>query len=896
MDAEDLLFTNTYINNPNLLETIDSKRNAEFRKFIEESNERDRVEKLERILKDVEIEDIDNDYNDIYNSNKFSKEIIEPLVNVKRYKREVVTYINIDSRDRQKLIYPNASHFKISLGRTYYNIKSIKLAKMEFPNTNAVINRTNNMVYWRNLNDILEDKYDTVTKNYPIYNIDIRIGSYDSSSLQTELEAKLGGVRRNDTNNFHYFIVTLDIETDVVQFISLSLRELGNNPVETLVGTGIIKVFASGHGFVDGQEIYVIGSKTVAGIPSDFINGPHVITVLNADEFFYETTINAAETNTGGGNTFKVGTYAPFQLLFGEYMNTIAPNIGYPLENSSQLIDVKLKDQSILYQLQITLNSTHMFDTGYINTPIVIEDTFTAVDGNRVITKILSKTSILVIYNTKIDVPIFTGTIKYTALIDSVPTLITQTIASIENFNIDSILISTYTPHNYDLGDIGKTITFYDTATTPLLDGDQTLDNVLSDTQFVILGSLLTGGEFVSSVSGDAGYIAIHDPIKTFTYKISGITFGNQTLVTLMDDHILKVGDRIQFYNLITTPSVLERDRGIFNVISVPSSNTFMIDFKTIDMDINSLDGAYIGTNILELIFPNHGFNYITSIVNNGGNDRLVTTILPHNLVIGSTVRLSMTNSVPSIDNTTTTYTITDVPSINTFVVQTAVTLVVPGTFGLIGIESNDFYIYGCNSVDNFSSDYINGTKFTIREIVDINTFRFDAVNSFSLTSMIGGGSSIYISSILHGFNGTQTNLKNSVVARSINLEGENYTFLVCPQLSTMRNTGSVKDIFARVTLDQSPGGVVFSFLSNPKTFNETPLDSLSELEFGVVNYDGSYYIFNDLDYSFVLEITEIIDTTDQFNINSRRGIIDSSMVSPTATIKSDNIPYQNHS
>jgi hypothetical protein len=86
-------------------------------------------------------------------------------------------------------------------------------------------------------------------------------------------------------------------------------------------------------------------------------------------------------------------------------------------------------------------------------------------------------------------------------------------------------------------------------------------------------------------------------------------------------------------------------------------------------------------------------------------------------------------------------------------------------------------------------------------------------------------------------------------------------------------NTGNVKDIFARITLDQSPGNMVFAYLSNPKTFDTVPLDKLNELDFKILNYNGSFYDFNDLDYSFTLEITEVKDITDAFNFSSRRGV-----------------------
>jgi hypothetical protein len=81
-----------------------------------------------------------------------------------------------------------------------------------------------------------------------------------------------------------------------------------------------------------------------------------------------------------------------------------------------------------------------------------------------------------------------------------------------------------------------------------------------------------------------------------------------------------------------------------------------------------------------------------------------------------------------------------------------------------------------------------------------------------------------------------------------------------------------VRNVFARITLDQSPGSMVFSFLSNPKTFDTVPFNQLSELEFSIVNWDNTLYEFSDLDYSFTLEITEEIDITDGFNLSSRRG------------------------
>jgi hypothetical protein len=193
------------------------------------------------------------------------------------------------------------------------------------------------------------------------------------------------------------------------------------------------------------------------------------------------------------------------------------------------------------------------------------------------------------------------------------------------------------------------------------------------------------------------------------------------------------------------------------------------------------------------------------------------------------------------------------------------------GDGGIIGM-SNQFYVYGSTEIGGISSTAINNMLYNVKDIIDEHTFTFDCAE-FSTKSENSGGNNVYISSLKHGFNGIQQNTKNSLLNRSINLEGENYSFLCCPQLSTMLNTGKVENVFARITLDQSPGSVVFNFLSNPKIFDTAPLYELTELEFSVVNYDNTLYEFNDLDYSMVLEITEIVDTFTDSNFNSRTGL-----------------------
>jgi len=881
-DENDILFTNQFISKPELTDV--TLHDEEFRTFYKREIEKSEQSSDKRsiksgsILQQSLINDID-DENSLLNTNKFNKESnnINDIEGTRK-RRIQKTYVNVDSRDSDRRLYPKPSYFKIFLGKTFYNVKSVKLASIEFPNTNAVINSNNNRIYWRNKEDIDIDIIDSITNTYPVYETDLHIGSYIATGLQTEMTDKLDLIkRRNKFGDYHYFIVELNIETDIVTFTSLTLTQLAVNPINVTAGLGLINVTVPSNivsTISNGDIYYIVGSKTVAGIPSNSLNGPQVMTVINSTTIQYEINTKAGDTVQGGGSTVKLGKLAPFQLLWGEYDSTVAQNIGYPLENSSLRIDTYIKSMENLYQVKIVTSTPHGFSKNftYINQICTMTNTGTTpnLDGIRVIVDIINSTSFTISSSTPLTIPSYSvGQITFNSN--------TFDIVSITNLEQQTILVTTFINHNYDFSDILKTITLYNTTTVPVLDGDNVIYGILSSTQFLLYGYLQSSSS--TTTPGTIGNIARNKPITTSTLYIQSITIGNPTMITCTTNHNLKIGDTIKLVNVFTSPSIINSG-GTYTVYSVPSLNTFTIDFTTISYDVTSINNgtAYISTGYITVSFPGHGFNKIVSIQNtsgyptgtSSGNLLLVQTQLPNTFTTGNLVRIMEANCTPYIDDG---YVIDTIIDTDEFTIPLAYPITTPATSGIIGFNQN-FYIYGATSVGGLPSTAINKNQFVVRDIIDENSFGFYMTNGYPTSTETGGGNNVYISSLFHGFDGVQTNTKNSLLNRSINLEGENYAFLCCPQLATMRNTGKVTNIFARIILDQSPGMMVFNFLSNPKDFDEVPLNKLSELEFYILNWDGSYYEFNDLDYSFTLEITEIIDTNTAFNYSTRRGTI----------------------
>ena len=849
----DLLSTNTFIRNPNLQNDISQDANEEYINFFRESL---------KIKEEKETKSIEENEDDslLSNTNKYDPDntSLNSKINSRVGYKEVITTINIDSRDRNIIDYPKPNHFDIFLGKTFNFVKQIKLTSVEFPNTNAVINSSNNRLYWINKEDIDRDIIDSITGYYPIYNVALRIGSYLADSLGREMASKMNSVkRRNGTSDFHFFDINLDNETDIVSFISLTLTQLINNPMETLAGTGTIKVRAQNHGLSTGDLIYILGCKTLAGVNSTVLNGAFTIIVINDIFFQYEINVNAAETVTGGGNTVKIGREAPFQFLFGDYPFTIAPNIGFPLENSSEKINTFIKSIKQFHQVQIILDSPHNFlpNNDYLGKTCSVDlsNTIPSIDGVRIITQIINATTFLISVDSPLNFPSFnSGVITFNSVIFNV--------LSFSNYSTDSILIETFYNHNYTLTDIGSFYSISNTKSTPVLEGTYKITSVYSTTQFIIAGTLI--GESIVTVPGLGGYIPRHNPITSNIINIINITSNlNTTTIFCSQNHLLKIGQKIMIHNLITSPSI---SNDTVKVIGIINNTTFIVSFKIDSYDITSLIHANFGTNVLTLSFPNHGFNQLSSIYNGGTGIVLIDTVLPHNLLDGSLVRISSTNSIPNIDGS---YTITVVDT-DTFSISSP-NITTIGTYGIIG-KSSIFSLYSVTSIGGIDTTIINNNRFSVLDILDVNTFTFSVGNAYVNKSETGGGDNVFISSLKHGFSSLQTNTKNNLLNRSINLQGENYSFLCCKQLSNIINSGPVKDIFARITLDQSAGNVVFNFLSNPKTFDLTPLSKLNNLTISVKNYNDTFYEFNDLDYSIALEVTELIGTSNSFNISSK--------------------------
>ena len=766
IDPVDLLNTNQFIKTPELEKNIQLKKETEFKKFYEIESDKQNDTKI--------LQSLDNFIDESQDpSNLLTTNIVDfskgKNYNGSRTTREITTLVSVDSRDRDNLLYPKPNNFKIFLNKTFLNVKSIRLSSLEFPNTNAVINSVNRNLFWRNQEDINLDF--TLTNNnqltYPVYTNQLRIGNYIASSLQTEITNKLNVIRRKQgqsngnsiIGDYHYFVIVLDIETDIVTFISLILKQLSNNPITTTIDSGIIKVFATSHGYNTNDNIYLVDCKSVAGIEASLLNGFHIITVINQNVYTFEVNVKASQTigdstkGGGGGNIVKSGTQAPFQLLWGQEDLTIAQNIGFPLENSSQIMYTNINQAfENIYQMNITTSTIHGLsrDFAYVgqslNLGTLVNNTFVQF-YSFTITDIPNSTNILVQVNDNTISEILSGINGFPLSNTNYIKFGTQTPINVyiyQEYTTQSFLVTTTTPHGYNFNDINLTIiSLYNTVDQTVTndtnyDGDYYISQILDNYRLILPGILVN---INIHNNGIYGQIPKLNPFITFTATITNIvpnfTFIGglyYTKITCSIPHKLqintvdpKLNDYVYFYNVVSAPTFINS----IQVTTIIDPYSFLIQFKmsSINMDNITNQLAYIGTGLINVDYPSHGFNSILSITQYDIGQALVQTTINHNLESAKIIRISNTDAKSSTNNSSMndTYNIVSIESNDSFVISRLsgkgfITISTIGTTGIIGL-SNEFILYSSNDTGGIPSTMLNNYHYTIRDILDTNTF-----------------------------------------------------------------------------------------------------------------------------------------------------------------------------
>lgn len=666
----------------------------------------------------------------------------------KRIEIEKKQAVIIDSQYRNTKLYPDINSFTYDFKKSFNNIISIRLIKSIFPNTDSVIKNTpssakNNKISWINQEDY--------TVNYPVYSVEVRAGSYNAFTIQTEILNKMNFVKRQSDGGLHNFELSLDLDTDVVTFVSLKKQNIGLNKMSTIAGSNYISVNQFNHNFIENKTVYMSGVKLSSGIPSSSLNGS-------------------------------------FRIILGRpAYSTPAPTAEDP--EPSPVISQDFNGNDIFYD----------------------EDTWFTYEVNQQATDTLENTG----GNT-----IVSGTenpFKFLWGINTPPT----------SGNI-----------SYNLG-------FLEENSSELIPNPNPITTISRD---------------IISINNVGGYTDI---------DVSGST------------SIFKIGNKIVLENVNARP---DSRLDPYNITGI-NGNILTVDVNLTFLNIGVNPKAHF--DIINVNFTNHGFNEIINVNNNFGitpidlidNDPVagislaeINCLYNHNILSSDIVYLTFSDNINNGS-----YKVYSTSALS-FVILNPNNLIF-STTGFIGNSQYiDLYNIKTNVQNIFGgleiSDIFNNMKFSIFNIINKDNFLVQVQKPF-LYYENSGGNKVKISSYKHGFSGVLTNQDDeNELNRPISLEGANYVYMCCPEIEeTIHNNSNINNVFGVILLDQPAGSIIFnSFIDSQKIYYDSPLPVLNKLTFQIKNPDGTLYNFNNINYSFGLEINTIEDKFENLNISSQRG------------------------
>ena len=287
-------------------------------------------------------------------------------------------------------------------------------------------------------------------------------------------------------------------------------------------------------------------------------------------------------------------------------------------------------------------------------------------------------------------------------------------------------------------------------------------------------------------------------------------------------------------------------------ITSVPNVNSFTIEFPQSIIESTSVNGA--GGSTVR-IGSGQKFRLLWS------QQGSMASILGFNKINTDYATLISNTKINEIFMV---QKVQDIPNDNIF---TAVTL--DTSHDLTAAEK--IYLIGVSG--STSDDLVNsagGYSLSLLTISDINNLAItteEASRTIKIPIQIGISSP--------GYGGTA---ETRELNQPVKLAGENYFLMTSPELQSMENTGTVNQVFAKISLSASPGNILFNtFMSNPLVALDTPIPTLHEIEVFFKTQTGDLFDFVGLEHSYTLEIVEYIDkaSRDLIGYSSQRGTTD---------------------
>jgi hypothetical protein len=280
--------------------------------------------------------------------------------------------------------FPDANHFKYSLGRNFNNVRKIRLLSTEIPNTEKMIrsspiSKQNNLLYWQNVDDGSIE-----------YTIKITEGNYSVDDLATEIQAQIvatprqGQINVNTSKivylNDHFATVNINQNSnkfEISYYTTVILTQAITKSTYSF-SDGFIRIIVNhpNHKLNSGDTIFINNVGDTEAIPSTAMNGTFSIeTIINVDNYQIKLSkfnVSTYTASTGGGDAINILTPLQSRLLF-DRVGTIGNLLGFRNVGDYNAITIYSKTISniIEYELDSNLNSLGIQNSSIINNTLL---------------------------------------------------------------------------------------------------------------------------------------------------------------------------------------------------------------------------------------------------------------------------------------------------------------------------------------------------------------------------------------------------------------------------------------------------------------------------------------------------------------------------------------------
>lgn len=714
---DDMLFTNQFVSTINTRDVNDTEK-KEFRRYYESRN-KIATETPRRELRTAIVD-------------KKQKDIL---------KTEKVSIVDLDTSNRNTNLYPAQNHFKMELGKTFYNVKRVKLVSTSIPNTDQVITDTpieirNNTISWQNLEDI-------------------DLGIYRNCSIETTepdtVDITISGHRFSDQQREGDFLIRISKSTSSPNIDGQWLAEI--------IDENTIRI-----NFYGG--IAITADATIdAGFPNYTISitpGNYSITTISSE---IQSKLNSVKRRNNTGVIFHYFTVDVSLdtdvVTFRSYITKQLQNNPISTTAGTGIITVhsvshgfKRNDYVLMINLKNTGGLTSTILNGLYQVNVVDVDTFTyevnerasnAADGGGATCKTGKPSEFRLLFDTSRSIIVFNIGFRdedsgsFMNLNESAP-LTTET-KTITGVNLTGNYLDFTSPSH------GLTDNTIFTVSQIVLD----ILNVRKPMVVVSTAHRLQGVQNVfiyypfSEPKLNNFYEVIVNGSNTFLLSNVQITSSGS------GSGLMKMGgDKVKLLNFNCIPSVENKVFCIENT----TANTFRVHIPegVISYQNISLEDVVVCTNKLYVKHQEHGFNTITAIDPYTSTSALITTsvrhllsgtlyeniqattaitntvdlvIINHGIETSDNIYVSHSNTVPNIDGNY------FVQVVDTDTVRISVIGGVT-TAGTCSVNKGQYVVIsGTNSVPDVSTNVFGDSKYYVN-VIDPYSFTIDT--GFNLT------------------------------------------------------------------------------------------------------------------------------------------------------------------